>query len=106
MSANLTVAQFDPALREVIVVLSVGLVLIPVEGAVALGDPELVKMFTTHHQARERKRVEQLVADDELRAAAGNIREVGRELDSSAFPNALQRPVDTPELSCRPQSLI
>src|SRR5512132_1568025 len=65
---ELSVGERDAPLGEVVLVPCRRLMLAPVERTVALGDRQLVKMPAPLHQPRKGKGVEQLVAEEEMRA--------------------------------------
>jgi hypothetical protein len=68
---ELAVVELDPSLGKVRRVRCRRSALVPVQPPVALDHGELVQRAAAPHQPRERLRVEQLVADDEIRARDG-----------------------------------
>jgi hypothetical protein len=61
-----------------------------------------MELVAAHDETRERKCVEQLVADDELRVAARDVGEVRGEIHAIPMAHSLQRSIHTPVLSRAP----
>src|SRR6266542_5278623 len=77
---ELAVAQLDAAISEIVATASFRLMLAPVELPLSLGDPQLVQVIAAHDEPREWKRIEKLIADDELRVAPRNVCQLRGEL--------------------------